>query len=158
MGNIIRCVSIMFLACFFIHCGNEDILETPTTGTVSGVVTFVGEPPKDIGTISVSIFSQLDEQGRPFGPPDRHSEPFKQFTGKVPYTISGVSYGTYKLAAVGYKASDAPVGSPQTILGMYGFNPPTDNTPDSFTVSKEQPDVKGIDIVANYSMIKKSQP
>lgn len=158
MKNDIIYIFMLVFTFFIISCGDEDMIETPTTGTVSGIVTFVGEPPKDIGAISVSIFSQLDEQGRPFGPPDRHSDPFKQFTGSVPYKISGVSFGTYKLAAVGYKPSDAPVGSPQTILGMYGFDPPADNTPDSFTVSKEQPNITGIDIVANYAMIKKSQP
>lgn len=158
MRNVIIYIFLLIFAFFNINCGEEEIIETPTTGTVSGIVTFVGEPPKDIGTISVSIFSKLDERGRPFGPPDHYSEPFKQFTGSVPYKISGVSFGTYKLAAVGYKAPDSPVGSPQIILGMYGFKPPADNMPDSFTVSKENPDTTGIDIVADYSMIKKSQP
>lgn len=159
MRNIVVFTFLLIFASLVIGCGDEeDEAEIPTTGTVSGTVTFVGTPPEDIAEISVSIFSNLDEQGRPFGPPDRYSDPFTQFTGSVPYKISGVIFGTYKLAAVGYKPSNLPIGTAQTILGMYGFNAPSDTSPDSFTVSQDQPDITGIDIVASYAMIKSMQP
>jgi hypothetical protein len=152
MRYVVITVFIVFVAFFVNGCGNEEEA-APTTGTISGTVTFAGTPPENIVEIEVSIFAKLDEQGRPSGPPDYYSEPFTQFTGNVPYKISGVSFGTYKLAAVGYKKPDAPVGTAQTVLGMYGFKPPSDNVPDSFTVSEEKPDITGIDIVADYALI-----
>jgi hypothetical protein len=148
IGFAISIVFIMFLAS---NCG-EDEEEARTTGTVSGTVTFVGEPPEGGGEIQVSIFSVVDENGRPTGPPDHYSEPFVEFAGEVPYEISGVSFGTYKLAAVGYEAPDALTGA-ETILGMYGFAPPNDMQPDAFTISEEEPDVTGIDIIADYAEI-----
>lgn len=141
---------VAFLVC---SCGDDDEEETPTTGTVSGTVTFVGTPPEDTGEIQVSIWSVLGASGYPEGPPDHYSAAFEEFTGDVKYTISGVSFGTYKLAAVGYEPSDAPMGTPETILGMYGFAPPGDMQADSFTVSEEEPEATGIDIIADYSAI-----
>ena len=142
---------VVFLVC---GCGDdEDEEETPTTGTVSGTVTFVGTPPEDTGEIQVSIWSVLDANGRPAGPPDHFSDPFEVFTEEVQYTISGVSFGTYALAALGYEPSDSPPGTPETVLGMHGFAPPTDMEADSFTTSEEQPDATGIDIIADYSEI-----
>ncbi len=151
VGLAVSVVLVMFLA---IGCGDDDEEEElPTTGTISGTVTFMGTPPDDPGEIQVSIFAVLDENGRPAGPPDYFSEPFTVVTGEVQYTISGVSFGTYKLAAVGYEPSDSPPGTPETVLGMHGFVPPADMQPDSFTVSEEQADVTGIDIVADYSTL-----
>jgi hypothetical protein len=156
MRNFILLFSLTLAIFAIISCG-EDKEETPlpTTGSVSGTVTFVGTPPEGAKEIQVSIFSTLDAKGRPAGPPDYYSEPFTLFTGKVPYKISGVSFGTYKLAAVGYEVPNSPVGTPETVLGMYGFAPPADMKPDSFTISKENPDVTGIDITADYSAIKR---
>ena len=151
IGPAVSIMLVMFLA---IGCGDDDEEEElPTTGTISGTVTFMGTPPEDPGEIQVSIFAILDENGRPAGPPDHFSEPFTEMTGEVQYTISGVSFGTYKLAALGYEPSEAPPGTPETILGMHGFAPPADMEPDPFTISEEQPDVTGIDIVADYSAL-----
>ena len=148
-------ISIVFVIFLASSCGEEDEEEeaVPTTGSVSGMVTFIGAPPEGGGEIQVSIFSTVDANGRPTGPPDHHSEPFEQLTGGVPYKISGVSFGTYKLAAVGYEPPDSGPGTPEIVLGMHGFAPPDDMQPDSFTVSEDQPDVTGIDIIANYATI-----
>ena len=153
MRYFILFVSIIFVIFAISSCGEEEEEMPPTSGTVSGTVTFIGTPPEGNIEIQVSIFSVVDEKGRPTGPPDRHSDPFTQFTGQVQYTISGVPFGTYKLAAVGYENKDNPPGMPETVLGMYGFKPPDDMTPDSFTIIEDQPDATGIDIVANYSAI-----
>jgi len=153
MRHISFFVLMMFVVFLAIGCGEDDEEETPTTGSISGKVTFMGEPPEGGGEIQVSIFSVLDENGRPAGPPDHYSEPFTVFTGEVEYKISGVSFGTYKLAALGFEASDASAGNSETVLGMYGFAPPTDMEADSFTVSEDEPDATGIDIVADYSLI-----
>lgn len=145
----------LFIVIFSIcGCGEEEETPAPTTGSISGIVTFVGTPPEGPMEIQVSIFSVLDNMGRPAGPPDHYSEPFSQFAGQVPYKITGVSFGTYKLAAVGYERTDSPPGTPETVLGMYVASPPADMQPEPFTVSKENPDVTGIDITANYSLIK----
>ncbi len=150
MRHISLVISIVFVVFLISNCGEE---ETPTIGSISGTVTFIGAPPENGGEIQVSIFSILDENGRPAGPPDHYSEPFTEFTEEIEYKISGVSFGTYKLAAVGYEAPDAPPGTPETVLGMYGFAPPDDMQADPFTVSKEEPDITEIDIIASYALI-----
>jgi len=144
----------MFTMFLIVGCGDDnEVTPAVTTGTVSGVITFVGTPPAGDVEVEVSIFSKLDENGHPAGPPDFYSDYLIETTGQVPYKISGVTFGTYKLAAVGYKASDALPGTSQTILGMYGFNAPKDMEPDSFTVSQEKPEATEIDITADYSAI-----
>jgi hypothetical protein len=152
MRCICLAVSIVFVMFLASGCGEEEEEQVPTTGTVSGTVTFIGAPPEGGGEIRVSIFSILDENGDPMGPPDHYSELFEELTGEVLYEISGVSFGTYKLAAVGYKAPDWPSGR-QTILGRYGVSSADDMQPDPFEVSEEKPDVTGIDIVASYAAI-----
>jgi hypothetical protein len=147
IGTAVSIALVIFLAS---SCGEEEE-EAPTTGTVSGTVTFIGEPPEAGGEIQVSLFSILDENGRPAGPPDHYSEPFTEFTGQVAYEILDVSFGTYKLAAVGFEPPDS--GGAEDVLGMYGFTPPGDMQPDPITVSEEQLDVTGIDIIADYAQI-----
>ena len=155
MRYISLVLSTMLVIFLISSCGEEDE-EKPamTMGSVSGTVTFVGEPPEGDSEIQVSLFSTVDEKGSPTGPPDYFSEPFKEFKGTVPYKISGVSFGTYKLIAVGWERPDSPPGTPEVVLGMYGFAPPNDMQPDSITLSEEQPDVTGIDIIADYGQIK----
>jgi len=149
-----RYISLVIFTVFVIFlmssCGEEDETPVPTTGSVSGTVTFVGMPPEGESEIQVSLFSTE----HPAGPPDHYSEPFKEIKGEVLYKISGVSFGTYKFVAVGWERPDSPPGTPEVILGIYGFTPPDDMQPDSVTVSEEQPDVTGIDIIANYAEIK----
>jgi len=144
----------MFITFLISSCAEEDETPATTTGSVSGTITFIGEPPEGESEIQVSLFATVDESGRPAGPPDYFSEPFKEFKGAVPYKISGVSFGTYKLVAIGWERPDSPPGTPEIVLGMYGFAPPSDMQPDSITLSEEQPDVTGIDIVADYGQIK----
>ena len=148
-------ITILLAIFLAIGCGEDE--EVPTAGTVSGTITFVGTPPEDPGEIQVSIWSVLDENGRPAGPPDHFSDPLEVITGEVQYTISGVSFGEYALAALGYEPSDSPPGTPETVLGMHGFAPPADMEPDSFAVSEEDPDATGIDIVADYSQLEVGQ-
>jgi hypothetical protein len=147
----------MFAMFLMVSCGEEDEEEAPTTGTVSGTVTFMGTPPEDEINVRVSIFSVVDEMGRPTGPPDHYSELFTELTGQVTYKISGVSFGEYNLAAVGLEFVGSPTGTPQTILGAYGMTPPDDMQADPFTVSEDQPDVTGIDIIASYTAAESSE-
>ena len=147
-------VCVAFVMFLFNGCGDDDDDDNdavPTTGSVSGTVTFAGEPPEGEIEVQVSIFSVVGAGGMPAGPPDHYSEPFTEFTGQVAYKISGVSFGTYKLVAIGYEPVGAPPGTPETSLGIHGFSPPGDMEPDAVTVSEEQPDVTGIDIMASYA-------
>jgi hypothetical protein len=154
MKYIIIVVFMVFTMSLIVGCGNdEEEKPSATTGTISGVITFVGTPPAGTVQVDVSIFSMIDENGRPAGPPDFHSDYLTKTTGQSLYKISGVTFGTYKLVAVGYKAPDAQVGTSQTVLGMYGFKAPKDMQPDPVTVSKELPDATGIDITADYAAI-----
>lgn len=157
MRYLVLFACMMFAMFLIVSCGeDEEEEEAPTTGTVSGTVTFVGAPPEGDIEVQVSIFSVLDEMGRPAGPPDHYSEPFTQLTDQVAYKISGVSFGEYKLAVVGLEFVGSPPGTPETILGGYGMSPPDDMQGDAFTVSEDQPDVTGIDIIASYAAAESS--
>jgi len=149
MRYISLVVSVIFVLFLITSCGEEEEDETPalTTGSVSGIVKFEGEPPEGESEIQVSLFSEVGEKG-PVGPPDHYSEPFEKFTGEVQYKISGVSFGTYKLAAVGWESPDSPQDEPEVVLGMHGGMQPK-----SITVSEAQPDVTGIDITADYARL-----
>jgi len=152
MRHINAVIAMVFVIFLIINCGEEDKTPAKITGSVSGKVTFVGAHEGG-GEIQVSLFATVDENGRPTGPPDHSSEPLTQITGEVPYQISGVSFGEYHLVAVGWESPDSTPGRPEIILGMYGLSPPDDVFPDSITLSEEQPDVTGIDIIADYSQI-----
>lgn len=153
MRYINAVISMVFVIFLIINCGAEDETPAKITGSVSGKVTFVGEPSEGRGEIQVSLFAKVDANGRPTGPPDHSSEPLITITGEATYQISGVSLGEYHLVAVGWESPDSTPGIPEIILGMYGLSPPDDIFPDSVTLSEEQPDVTGIDIIADYSQI-----
>ena len=157
MRYLVLFVCTMFAMFLIVSCGEDDEEEAPTTGTVSGTVTFMGAPPEGDIIVRVSVFSVVDEMGRPTGPPDHYSEPFTELAGQVTYKISGVSFGEYKLAAVGLEFADSPAGTAQTVLGAYGMAPPADMQADPLTVSEDQPDVLGIDIIADYAAAQQSE-
>ncbi len=136
-------VSVIFVLFLITSCSEDENGEEPpppTTGSVSGTVTFAGTPPEGESEIQVSLFST--EQ--PTGPPGHYSEPFQEVTGAVSYTIPGVSFGEYKLVAVGWERPDSPPGTQEQILGTYSG---------SVTVSEEQPDVTEVDITADYALL-----
>ena len=157
MRRISLAIAIVFVVMSISNCDEDEETLVPTTGSVSGTVTFMDSPPAGDIEVQVSIFSELDESGRPAGPPDHYSEPFQQFTGQVQYEILGVSFGTYKLAALGFELADAPQGTPEIPIGAYGMTPPIDMEPDSFAISAEQPDATGIDIFASYAAVSQLQ-
>ncbi|MBD3184386.1 hypothetical protein GF312_19030 [Candidatus Poribacteria bacterium] len=162
MIKTLKITAFILLALMFVlGCGNdedEEEADLPSTGSISGTITFVDEPPEAEVKVQVSIFSMVDPTtNMPMGPPAHYSDPLTQHTGNVPYQISGVSFGEYKLAAVGYAVVGEGSGMPNNIIGMYGFSPPVDMEPDSFSVTEEQPDITGIDIIATYASEEQNQ-
>ena len=135
--------------------GDYSNYSTPTTGTIAGIVTFVGTSPDRIGEIRVSIFDKLDENRNPIGKPCHQSKPFIQFTGKVKYELEGISFGTYEVTAVTYKKPDSLSDTPLIIMGIYGCSPSGDVQPDPFTIGTETVYyLGGIDITADYNATK----
>lgn len=129
-------------------CG-EDSSTGPTTGTVSGTVTFIGAPPEEEGIVHVALFAVWP----PMGPPEHFIE-LSDREGTVAYTLPGVSFGTYAAVAVGWRVT----GQMDQILGAAGFRPPEDMQAEAIAVSQDDPDRTGVDIVADYAMLSEGGP
>lgn len=93
-------------------CDNTDDPVTPTTGSVSGTVTFQGTWPST-GQVQVSLFSAWP----PAGPPDAFTDPITP-SGTYNYSFNGLDPATYPAIVVGWLDPALPPGS-EKILGMY---------------------------------------
>ncbi len=84
----------------------------PTTGTVSGTVTFNGTWPTT-GDVQISVFSTFPP---PPGPPDAFTDPIPA-AASYDYQIGGLEPGDYAAIVVGWRDPGNP--SAAEILGMY---------------------------------------
>jgi len=128
-------------------CGEESV-GPPSTGSVSGKITFVGDQ-LDSGLVYVNAAVHYPIMG----PTDYYKvlEVAPSQT-EVTYRLEGMNFGTYAAIAVSWKdltgSTDPRI---HTILGMYGYSEAEGDTlPDPVVLSSEVPDVTDIDIVADY--------
>ena len=144
LSHWIGVLLIAGIAILWMGCGDDKSTGPPTTGSVSGTVTYRGTPPGE-GRIVIALFSVWP----PMGPP-AHDVELSVLEGTAEYTIPGVSFGTYAVLSVGWR----PLGQSveQSPVGVYGFHPPEDMEPDPVTVSQDNPDLTGVDITADYAM------
>lgn len=101
-------------------CDDDDdnpINPNPTTGTVSGTVTFDGTWPST-GDVQVSIYSTLQPPLYvPTGPPDAFTDPIAGSPATYDYEFSGLEFGTYAGILVSWRDPVNPSGA--QLLGMY---------------------------------------
>jgi hypothetical protein len=91
----------------------------PTTGSVSGTVSFTGTWPS-IGDVQVSIYSTLvTPPGVPGGPPDAFTDPLDPATDfpTYDYTLAGLDPGDYAAIFVGWRDPANPPGA--KLIGVY---------------------------------------
>lgn len=89
----------------------------PTTGTVSGTVTFDGTWPST-GDVQVSIYSQLPPPFYvPMGPPDAFTNPITGSPTTYNYEMSGLTFGDYAGILVSWRDPANPSGA--KLLGQY---------------------------------------
>ncbi len=89
----------------------------PTTGKVSGTVTFTGTWPVT-GEVQVSIYSTLPPPFYvPMGPPDAFSNPIAGSPATYDYELSGLDFGDYAGIYVSWRDPANP--SSAKLLGMY---------------------------------------
>lgn len=100
-------------------CDDEDTPTNtgPTTGSVSGTVTFEGTWPST-GDIQVSIYSTLAPPYYvPMGPPDAFTDPIAGSPATYDYSMTGLDFGTYAGVYVSWRDPTNP--SNAKLLGMY---------------------------------------
>ena len=101
-------------------CDDDDdnpVDPVPTTGTVSGTVTFEGTWPST-GDVQVSIYSALQPPLYvPTGPPDAFTDPITGDPATYDYEFDGLDFGTYAGILVSWRDPNNP--SSAQLLGMY---------------------------------------
>jgi hypothetical protein len=98
---------------------NNPIDGGPTTGSVSGTVTFAGTWPS-VGDVQVSIYSTImTPPGVPTGPPDAFTDPLNPVTDfpTYDYTLKGLDPGDYAAIFVGWRDPTDPPGA--RLIGVY---------------------------------------
>lgn len=93
-------------------CNDDNNPTMPTTGSLSGTVTFQGTWPTT-GQVQVSLFATLP----PMGPPDAYTDPITPGTSYA-YRFDGIDPAAYAGIVVGWLDPNLPPGS-EKILGMY---------------------------------------
>lgn len=111
---------VFTLALVSCKSSNEPTQTTPTTGSVSGKVTFVGTWPAT-GEVQVGIYANLQPPYIPMGPPEAFSDPIPAGTMEYDYKLEGLEKGTYTAIYVSWRDPANPAAS--KILGMYWAHP-----------------------------------
>jgi hypothetical protein len=107
--------------CALAACDDDDNPANtgPTTGSVSGTVTFTGTWPS-VGDVQVSVYSTLiTPPGVPGGPPDGFTDPLNSATDfpTYDYNIAGLDPGDYAAIFVGWRDPADPPGA--KLIGVY---------------------------------------
>lgn len=137
-------VALALSAVVFILCSCEDSVAPPTSGSVSGTVTFEGDWPVGKGgeaeAVYVCIFTEW-----PIGSIPYLSDPLPApgADGLIPYTVTDLPLGTY--AVVGMWTYPE-----YEFLGAYGYTGEGD-IPTPITLTEDNPNLTGIDFDAAYS-------
>ncbi len=106
----------------FAACDDDDDNPTnggPTTGAVSGTVTFQGTWPT-VGDVQVSMYSSIiNPPGVPGGPPDAFTDPLDSLTAypTYNYAFEGLDPGDYAAIFVGWRDPADPPGA--KLIGVY---------------------------------------
>jgi len=157
-SRILSVLSLSAILLFVGACSDDDNpANTPTLGTVSGRITFVGNWPA-IGNIQVSL---LDAWPPPPRAPYQASPVITANSVTYDYTFDGIERGTYPAIVVGWRDPANPAGA--KVLGIYvndatktGINttnvPPTYDTPVSIAISDAKMIWPGLDIRADLSL------
>jgi hypothetical protein len=135
-------------------CSNSDDSSTPpVTGTLSGYVVFHGQWP-DSGNVQLSIFSNWNTTPcswcgvAPGGPPAYYTPAFTRPlnpTGQdtIYYTITGITLGTYRSVAVGWRAPHvSDINCDEPTIGLWGADyHTTDSIPEAISFTNANPHV-----------------
>ena len=143
-------LGLMIPALLMVGCDNSSDnnngINPPTTGTISGNVIFHGVWP-DSGTVQLSLFENWSTSPcswcgvAPGGPPSYYtaSNYFQDpnpNNGAGPdtihYEITGITLGTYNAVAIGWRAPDvSDINCDEPVIGLFGADPyTTDSLPE----------------------------
>ena len=156
--------ALILTAASFYACGDNSTGSNGPTGSVSGKVTFLntGAWPAS-GNVQVSVYSSLPSDGVPAGPPDGYTNAITPGSADYSYRIPGLDLGHYVAVFVSWRNPAVPGSA--TLLGVYWAYPdsvgvasngtkiaPQAPGPTGVNLTKSNPDVAGLDFVADLSL------
>lgn len=103
-------------------CSDDDetpLSQAPSTGSVSGTVTFTGDWPA-AGEVQVSIYASLQPPYVPTGAPDAFTDPIAHGTNDYEYVLDGLDKGDYMAIFVSWRDPQNPAAT--KLIGMYWPN------------------------------------
>ncbi len=150
---------VMMLAVATVGCSEESTEPTPTTGTISGKITFDGTWPTT-GNVQVSVYTTVAPPAYvPAGPPEQSSDPIAEGT-EYNFSFEGLDFSSYAAVFVSWRDPANPAGA--LLLGMYqadasnsgmnAFGLPVAE-PTAITLSADNADVSNIDIKADFNLL-----
>lgn len=143
-------------------CDDDDGMmgTVPTTGSVSGTVTFNGSWPAT-GDVQISVYTSLAPPWVPMGPPEASSEVITGSPATLDYKIEGLDKASYAAVFVGWRDPLNPMGA--RLIGMFwmhadsvGINAMTGlphQQPTGFVVADGNLDNPDHDITADLDLI-----
>jgi len=158
-SRIFSLIALAAISLFVVSCSEDNNpTNTPTLGTISGRVTFVGNWPAT-GNVQVSIWAE--GTWPPMGPPEGSSVNIPSGSGTYDFTIEGLKKLNYQAISVGWRNPANPAGA--RVLGIYvndatktGINtatvPPTYDTPASIVIGDAKMIWTGLDMKADLSL------
>ena len=111
---------LSFLSVIFLTMACEDTDNTPESGTISGVITFLETWP-ETGTISISLNTSWPPTGSPYAFKTIESDDLNT-NNEYSYSFENIAFGTYLALAVSWRNPDSTYNSScnQSTLGAYG--------------------------------------
>lgn len=159
LKQLLMLILVSMLAIATVGCSEESTEPTPTSGTISGKITFDGTWPAT-GNVQVSVYTTLAPPTFvPAGPPEQSSDPIAEGT-EYNFSFEGLDFSTYAAVFVSWRDPANPAGA--MLLGMYqadasnsgmnAFGLPAVE-PTAITLSADNADVSGIDLRADFNLV-----
>ena len=149
---------LSFLSVIFLTVACEDTENTPESGTISGVITFLETWP-ETGTISISLNTSWPPTGAPYAFKTIESDDLNA-NNEYSYSFENVAFDAYKSIVVSWQdPTDTNSATNQHALGAYGgITAPYFMDATSITVSVDNHEELNLDFSADLSLIDETVP
>ncbi len=160
-GRIFSLIALAAISLFIVSCSDDNNpANVPTTGTISGRVTFVGTWPS-VGNVQVSLFDKWPPQAAPY----QASAVIPPNSSTYDFNFEGIAKSTYPAVVVGWRNPNDP--NPATssrVIGIYindatktgitvAGGQPTFDTPVPIVISDTKMIWTGVDLRGDLSFV-----